>query len=552
MKDFHTLKLLDRFQALFTRFGVDYQVMRKILQVKLIMDQRRVPTIFNQSGKKKGNDQNHFIKSLWMYVLFGVLMIPFIIIGNNYIFQISIVFGILMFLIMTSMISDFSSVLLDIRDKQVLSTKPIERRTISMAKTLHVCIYLFFLSGAMILPSLVAGLIKHGIIFTLIFLIEILLIDMLIVVITAMIYFLILKFFDGEKLKDIINYVQIGLSIMIAVGYQFVARSFDIINIDIVFVPSWWQILIPPIWYGAPFELLLNQNYSEFIIVLSILALIVPVLSIGIYIKIMPAFEKYLQKLSNHSGKSSKSIGKWKLWIMNILCLSKEEKIFFRFADHMMKNEREFRLKVFPSLGFSLVIPFIFIANQLSFSSFEEMIDSSWYLSIYFTTIVIPTAVMMIKFSGKYKGAWIYKTVPLHDKGSLYSGAMKAFLAKLYFPIYLCVSIIFVIVFGPRIIPDLVIVFLASLVFAYICAKLLLKSLPFSESFEDAQKDAGLKVLPFILLIGVFYGFHFASLLVSWGSWVYMGVLLLINLVLWRKPFKNLHDPINKEEKLSI
>ncbi|MEQ2525498.1 hypothetical protein WMO40_02205 [Bacillaceae bacterium CLA-AA-H227] len=205
MKDFQTLKFLDIFKFLFVKLGIDYGVMRRILQVKLLMDQRRVPTIFNQTGKKKEKDQNYFIKGLWMYVLYGALLIPFMILGESYLFQTSIIFGIVMFLIMTSMISDFSSVLLDIRDKTVLATKPVERKTISMAKTIHVCIYLFFLSGALTLPSIIAGLIKHGILFTLLFLIEIIFIDLLIVVLTALIYFVILKFFDGEKLKDIIN-----------------------------------------------------------------------------------------------------------------------------------------------------------------------------------------------------------------------------------------------------------------------------------------------------------------------------------------------------------
>lgn len=202
MKDFQTLKILDRFESMFVKFGVDYEVMRRILQVKLMMDQRRVPTVFNQSGKKSNKDQNQFIKSLWIYVLFGAFMIPFIVFGENYIFQTSIVFGIFMFLIMTSMISDFSSVLLDIRDKTILSTKPINQKTINMAKIIHVGIYLLFLTGALTAPSLIAGLIKHGILFTFIFLFEIILIDILVLVMTALIYFVILKFFDGEKLKD--------------------------------------------------------------------------------------------------------------------------------------------------------------------------------------------------------------------------------------------------------------------------------------------------------------------------------------------------------------
>ena len=38
MKNFTVLKLLDRFHFLFKKIGVDYPTMRRILQVKLIMD----------------------------------------------------------------------------------------------------------------------------------------------------------------------------------------------------------------------------------------------------------------------------------------------------------------------------------------------------------------------------------------------------------------------------------------------------------------------------------------------------------------------------------
>lgn len=544
MKDFQTLKFLDYFKPIFLKFGIDYPVMRRILQVKLLMDQRRVPTIFNQS-QKKNSDQNQFIKSLWMYVLLGALLIPFLILGENYLFQTSIIFGVVMFLIMTSMISDFSSVLLDIRDKTVLSTKPVERKTISMAKTIHVSIYLFFLSGALALPSIIVGLFKHGILFSMIFVISIVLIDMLIVVLTALIYFMILKFSDGEKLKDLINYVQIGLSIMIAVGYQFIARSFDIMNLDFVFVPTWWQYLIPPIWYGSLFEVLLHGQISLFYIGLSLLAIFVPILAIIGYIKIMPAFEKHLQKLSNHSGAKGKKQARWKLSIMNILCFSKEEKTFYRFAELMMKNEREFRLKVYPSLGFSLIFPFIFIMNQLTINSYSEIAASKWYLSIYFCAIVIPTAIMMIKYSGKYKGAWIYRVAPINDWNALQNGTIKAFLVNLYIPVFLVVGVIFTFIFGVRIIPDLLIVLLSSFLFTFICKKTVMNSLPFSESFDDAQKEIGLKVLPFMLLISIFCGIHYVALLIPWGAWVYSVILVFIQIFIWIVPVKKRHHHLN-------
>src|SRR4051812_5779736 len=101
MTDFRSLKILDVFRGVFTRFGIEYDVMRKIIQVKFTMDRRRIPTIFNSSKVKE--DANHFLKSLWLYGFFGLILIPFILLGDHYLIQMGLSFGIIIFLLMTTM-----------------------------------------------------------------------------------------------------------------------------------------------------------------------------------------------------------------------------------------------------------------------------------------------------------------------------------------------------------------------------------------------------------------------------------------------------------------
>ncbi len=272
MKDFPTLKLLDRFEKVFQRFGVDYSVMRKILQAKFIMDRRRVPTIFGQNANKKGNEKkerNQFLNSLWIYVFFSLFMIPIVIMGESYIFQMSLFYGLITFMVMTSMISDFSSVLLDIRDRNILFTKPIDRKTINAAKIVHILSYLSLLTIAISGIPMLVGLLRHGIIFFLVSVVNIILLDLFIVVLTALFYMFILKFFDGEKLKDIINYVQIGFSLAIMVGYQFLVRSFEFVHLTVTLEPAWWQLLIFPMWYGTIVELAVNGSFHSFYLVLA-------------------------------------------------------------------------------------------------------------------------------------------------------------------------------------------------------------------------------------------------------------------------------------------
>lgn len=47
------MKFLDRFKGLFERLGIDYYIMRRILQVKLTLDGRRTPTTMINSSKIK-------------------------------------------------------------------------------------------------------------------------------------------------------------------------------------------------------------------------------------------------------------------------------------------------------------------------------------------------------------------------------------------------------------------------------------------------------------------------------------------------------------------
>lgn len=522
------------------RFGVDYPTMRKILAVKLTMDGRRTPTIFNQQAKKKNKlEENGFIKSLGMYVLTSIIFIPLIAFGKNYIYQMSAFFGIVMFLVMTSMISDFSNVLLDIRDKGILQTKPIDKKTINAAKTVHISIYLFLLTASLTIVPVIIGTFTHGILFLFLAIIELVLVNLFIVVLTSIVYYFILRFFDGEKLKDIINYVQIGLSVSIAVGYQILGRAFSLVNLKITFSPSWWHFLIPPFWFGAPFELILNSHSNPYLIGFSILAVVIPVVSIVVYNLMMPSFEKNLQKLTNNSGKNKRN-RKWKNWLAGVVCRNNEEKVFFRFADNMMRNEREFRLKVYPSLGLSMVIPFIFLFNQLNSSSYAELVSGKGYLVIYTSCLIIPNALAMLKYSGKYKGAWLYKTAPIPNLAPLYSAALKVFIANLFFPVYFVLSLIFIGIFGMRIIPDLLIVFVFSIFYTVICSNYLKGTLPFSESFEDAQQNSGLKIIVALLFGGIFALIHFGVTFIPFGVFVYLILLMIITIISWKWAYKTI------------
>ncbi|QTD40056.1 hypothetical protein [Sporosarcina sp. Te-1] len=537
MREYRSLQVISLFKPLFLKLGVDYEALLIILRMKLTMDGRRVPTIFNDARTKK--EGNQFLKSLWIYALYGLLITPFLFLGNQLVFQMGISFAIIIFILSTTMIADFSSVLLDIRDKNILHTKPVDSKTINAAKILHILIYMFFVSGSLLLLPILVSLFKKGILFTLLFLVDIGLTTALVIVLTSLLYLVVLRFFDGERLKDIINYVQILLSVGTVIGYQVVARSFDIVNFDISYTFSWWHLLLPPLWYGSTFEMLVNGNYSTGIVLGSILGVLVPILAVFLYIRLMPAFERSLDKLMGVAKERKRKPHRIVAFLANLTCRSKEERVFFRFATLMMRQEREFKLKVYPVLAMGIVFPFIFIIMELRDRSLSDIGTGSMFLFIYFLNFIIPTVVHMLQYSGSYKGGWIFKAAPIDQPQIVFSGTLKAFLTTMYAPVFLFLSAIFIGIFSISVVPDLIAVALGGVLFTAIVYKLMDRdSFPFTMSFQFAQDGGSFKTFLIGLLTLLFVAAHTFVNRFAFGIYVYIALLLVATVITWHFVFR--------------
>ncbi|MDX8044431.1 hypothetical protein SH601_00390 [Gracilibacillus sp. S3-1-1] len=533
MNEFMLLKVLDKLQPLFTKMDIDYPVMRQILQLKLTMDTRRVPTIFNDSNNKSGNQ---FLKSLAVYALMGLMLLLFIF-GDNYLMQMSIYYAVVMFILMTSVISDFSSVLLDVRDKMILHTKPVNERTINCAKVLHITFYLVQLTIAFTAISLVVGLVQHGIVFFLLSLLILVFVNLLILIMVAFSYIFILRYFDGEKLKDIINYMQILLSVSMIVGYQLVIRSYNHVEFSTTFSFEWWQLFLPPFWYGAIYQLVLADGpFSSQIILLASLGVIVPIIALLIYIQLIPTFERNLEKLMSNNGQNKRASYWWsRLW-EKVVIWNHEEKVVYRFAVSMLKNERDFKLKVYPLVAMSFVFPFIFLLNSVSFQTEGELGASNNYFWFYFSLLSIPTSVLMLKFSENHRAVWIFRASPMTNKKIVERSVLKAYFVRLFLPVYLLVGGAFCYIFSMRIALFLVAVLLATLFWIKISSIVYFQgAFPFSEEYKGSQSLESVKAIILMIGMGLFALIHYLIIFSDMYHTIFIVLLILANIILWRK-----------------
>jgi len=544
--EFRSLKVLDKLKPLFIRLGVDYPAMRKILELKLIMDARRIPTALqNKRGNNTEDDGNKMLRSLWIYVLISIMPGILSIFPMPIFSKVSLIMGISMFMVMSTMISDFSSVLLDIRDKNILLSFPVSSRTLATAKAVHIGIYLTLVTLSLNLLPIIGFIYSEGFGLTLLLVTMLFFMVITVIFLTSLLYVQVLKNFDGEKLKDLIGTIQITLTIVITLGYQLVARMFDASQMQFEFLPRWWTLFLPPAWFAAPFALVTGETlwiYKP----LTLLGIVVPFVFLYLHINVIsPAFEQNLSKLNSSNSGASKAyfrrnIRKDKL--AKIFCRDRAEQTAFGFGYNILSTERELKQKVYPSIVLSIIFPFLLIATSFSsHDSFNEALDifrnSNQFLWVYFSVLLLPTLFMLVGNSKHYKGAWIYKVVPIENPTALISGTYKSAIIRFGVLPYIITASFMTLIYGPLLIPHMLIAFFNMIYMVLMLIRINGVSLPFSKSFQVTQDSHIKGSMLGMLSVGLLAGLHMILVTLDQFGITLMFIILQCMLLIpaWRK-----------------
>ncbi len=533
MNEFLSLKILDCFRKTFERFGIDYKLLRIILKTKLTLDSRRAPAINTNNKRKKEEGQTSLLKGYFLHLFFGLFLAFFIYFIKDEMIRMTYFSGAFFFMTSMYLISDFSFVLLDTKDKNILMTKPLDSRTVSLSKVLHILIYMFRLNAFIAGPSLIAMVMSNGLLVIPIFLLEVLLMDLMIFLVTAFIYLLVLRFFDGELLRNIINIIQILLTILVTVGYQIAIRMIDFSSLqNLKYNFHATHYLNPILWFGAPFEIVFNEGQS-YLYVFTALLIIVPVVSFVYYLSLSKRMESLLLKLEGE-GKERPSKHKFEKLIGIILNRNEVSKQSFYFSNAMFRSDRSLKLKIYPALSSGILLPVLMILNmKIGGQEFQPM--GFEYLYLYFSLLMFPSIYNLTYYSSAWKGSYIFVSSGFKDAKGLYIGMMKSMACRFFIPLIVLNVVIYTIIFKNMFAMDFVIIFLVSIVIMPIIGKIYFKGFPFSQSIDESnQKDSLDKFLFSLAIVGGFAILHFYSRMIPMGTYIYAALLLVGIPISWK------------------
>lgn len=522
------------FKGLITLMGVDFNQLNIILSAKLKMDNRRSLSI-SQKGK---NSSHQLLFQTFIYGFLGTL-IGFVVMSiKDPMVSYTFFFAYIMIMIAMLMISEFTNVLIDTRDNSILMSRPINSRTIVLAKILHIAFYMLHMSFSLSLFVIVSTLINYGFVAMLALLILIVLAALFTLFLTNIFYLGLMNVVNGQKLKDIIVYFQVAMAIMFMGGYQLIPRMVGIYDITNIHIPiHWWSYFVPPLWMSASMDAYLSSAYNTSHLIFFLCAVIVPILSLVFVVKVLaPKFNKALAQL-DVAGSKDKKVVKEKSEskgfiskLSRIFTKNRVESTAFKMTWIMSGRERKFKQAVYPSFGYIFIFILIFAFKSEEAFDMENLVESNKYLWFIYTTIFVSFSItQQLGYSDQNKSSWFYQILPIEKPGEILLGSFKSVMIKYFTPAYAVISVIALSIWGIRLIDDLIYGFLSVCLVSSLMQSWSDPILPFSK--ERVTQDAGGNFAKGMLLMisaGAIGFLHYGLSLLSYGVIIASPIALLL------------------------
>lgn len=518
------LRLLLLFSPLWKSLGVDLMQLKTILQVKLKMDDRTPVASFNKQKPKKPTSWASMLQFAVMLLL-GVALLMFFFIVHDRFVALSFYFLAVMCMLSLMLISDFSTILLDTRDQYIILPRPVNDRTVAIARILHMGIKVLSQLMGITLPAFVYIVLFLGVGEAGIFLVQTVIIGLLALLLVNLFYLFFLRLLPTQKFKDLISSLQIAFSVLIFGSYYLgpkLLQSEYVQEVHIEQLAATW--FLPPVWVASLQQLLYTP--SVLVMVLSALALCSPLIALWFITRVfatgfsgkmaeLGAGDIQPSKVSTAKAASNKTPLHQRLasWFTS----SPLESAGFNLIWLITARTREFKQQLYPTMAYIPVyFFFLFFMGRgkddgLSFSDKLRDIEAngSYIVTFYLALFPLLTVLQLVTKSERYKAAWVYYVAPLQHPGHLISGVLKACFVKFFLPFSLFFLLISLPLFGLKIINDVLLSIAVGGIEAVLIALFVVKSYPFSRpvSKSDSRILVNLMVMGVVGLLG--FG-HFA------------------------------------------
>ena len=510
------LRFILLFRGIWKSLGINYEQFKVILETKMILENRK-PISFRKRNSGKSSSSSSIIQFV-LYLIFGLIFMSIVMMIPDRYLAVSIMLLSFISMLSITLVSDFSPILLDTRDQYIIMPRPVNDKTLAISRITFIAIKLFNQVIALSLPVLIYVVFNWDIGSVFILCLQLILSTLIALIFVNGFYLISIKYLPIQKFKDVITYIQIGLSLVLFLSYYIGPNLIQsIVESHLTMEQLRFLWIFPSTWI-ASFQALILGNNSLPIIVLSALGILAPLGGIYACSKLFSrGFNAKIAALANANNLPNETsptprdnIIKLPLYkrLSAKVCSSPVEEAGFSIVWLISSKTREFKQQLYPSLAY-LPIYFVFLflrtGDDLPMAGkILKLRDSGLYIVMFYLSLLtILTVFHLITQSNKYKAAWIYHVTPIQKPGQLMTGVLKACLIKYVLPFNILFLCICIPLFGISSLNDLLLSSAIGGIESILVMLFLVKNYPFSKANQTNSKTiTNLVILGLLGLLG--------------------------------------------------
>ncbi len=488
--------------------GIDCLQFRRLLKVHILLDFRSTKM---QSSSRSSSRIPGFLITLIFYGIIGL----FASLSGMRLFDsfgYSLVsLSVSMVLIAMAVIIEFNEIIINPDDAEILAYRPIDSRTYFWVKMVNLLFYITLFGAALNLPPAFVGLAyaEHGPAFPAVYLLVAWLAQVTLASFVIVLYSLLVRWLNYEKLKDVLAYVQVVFSFIVFVGYQFLARLTP--HMQHTQVSGIWIYFAPPAYFAGLIEVLYGSLHPENWI-LAALGAIFSVAILGFATRNLSLnYAQTIYKLSQTSRVHEKepergAVGFWSQLVAPLL-RDPEERVGYNLVSKYIRRNRNMRMRIFPAFAMPLAVLGMFIMDGEIVDPFLQP-NVPTFMAFIFLIYLVVFFYQIIPTSDHWQASWIFRVAPVSDYSKIYRGAMKALVLKYVTPYFI---LIFAVLSTQMAVQHAFLLAILNYVIfvAYTVAlTALARDLPLSKRFERGQSNLRFTLtfvlFPLFIFVGLF------------------------------------------------
>lgn len=435
--------------------GANPRALYLILRAKLLMQDRAGFMMGKQQKNQKGME---YFTYFMLFLFGGFFALTLVEVGHAGT-GVGLILSFQMLYLGLLLITEMSENFFDQRDLYVLLSRPINDVTFSLARLLHVVVFMVKFGFVLGFFPFVTVAVQHGAWAALTFLFVSGLMLVLTTTGTMVAYLILLRRVPTERVKKVIGYFQIVASLIFFTAYQipslFSANPELLENFRLVGEP--WGFVFPGLWLGATWEsatALFSSTIApagspsawRLLIAQTLLGLSSAVFCGWYYLRQSRGYTDKLLSLkldSGHKDTELAGVGAGakqgnkeqredarspvRDFFARLFTRPGMERISFRFHWNMMLRDITFKQRVYPGLIYMPVILLLTMGRSI-WSDGLTRATTEWLVIpiLYFVLIVLVIPLGQTKVSEQYAAAWVFAAAPKLNRKQLNYGQYLA------------------------------------------------------------------------------------------------------------------------------